>query len=410
MSAQDLFGLAREQKLLAAGVRKVFTPHEPIRSQSLFFGRQREVQSLIEQLNTPGQHALLFGDRGVGKSSLANVAADLILGALSGKVIKKRCDSTDSFKSVVQKALHEVGVNIYTANTETAKREGGSAGLNLGIARENLNAETTQRVSEVGLEARAGSPSWVASQIKGIEGLFLIDEVDVLRSREDKYKIAELVKQLSDEGSSLKLLLVGIAETAVELTAGHNSVQRCLKETKLGRMRKEELEAIIEGGQRQVDLQFSRNAISKITAVSSGYPHFTHLLALKAAEDAIAEDRSYIHASHVVDATNRAVDDAEGTLKSAYQNAIRSSSDEYRKILLAAAQHTDEEITATGLREKYSVIWKENISQNALNNYFQRLVSNDESAILRRLAQGVYKFTDPRMPSFIRIANLPETE
>lgn len=89
MTQPDMFGLARERKINASSVRKVFTPHEPIRDQQLFFGRQREVQSLIEQLNTPGQHALLFGDRGVGKSSLANVAADLILSVLTGEVIKR---------------------------------------------------------------------------------------------------------------------------------------------------------------------------------------------------------------------------------------------------------------------------------------------------------------------------------
>lgn len=269
---------------------------------------------------------------------------------------------------------------------------------------------TTRTVLETGFEERADSPSWVASQVRDIEGLFLIDEVDVLADREDKHRIAELVKHLSDDGSSLKILLVGIGETAAELTAGHPSVQRCLKEMKLSRMRDEEIEAIIEGGQQKLGLQFSQNAIAKVVAVSSGYPHFAHLLALKASEDAVAEDRTYIHNSHIIKATDRAVGDAEGTLKNAYLEAIRSSSDEYKKILLAAALCSEDEIMARKLREQYATFWNSEISQNSLNNYFQKLVADDESCILRRLAQGVYKFTDPRMPSFVRIANLQETD
>jgi putative ribosome biogenesis GTPase RsgA len=48
----------------------VFTPHTPVNLVELFLGRTEEVQSIVAQINTPGQHSLLFGDRGVGKSSL----------------------------------------------------------------------------------------------------------------------------------------------------------------------------------------------------------------------------------------------------------------------------------------------------------------------------------------------------
>ena len=63
------FGLIREEKIKRSGVREVFTPHRPINKIDFFFGRQREVKTLIEQLNTPGQHSLLYGERRVGKSS-----------------------------------------------------------------------------------------------------------------------------------------------------------------------------------------------------------------------------------------------------------------------------------------------------------------------------------------------------
>ncbi|MEO8629363.1 MAG: hypothetical protein ABI612_14865 [Betaproteobacteria bacterium] len=71
MTASDLFGLRRERRIIKSGVRNIFTPRQTIHSVSLFFGREALVRKLIEQIDTPGQHALLYGDRGVGKSSLA---------------------------------------------------------------------------------------------------------------------------------------------------------------------------------------------------------------------------------------------------------------------------------------------------------------------------------------------------
>ena len=86
MATSDLFGIEREEKIKLSGARDIFTPHQPIHSLELFFGRANEVRALIEHLNTPGQHALLFGDRGVGKSSLANVASELLLSKLANGI------------------------------------------------------------------------------------------------------------------------------------------------------------------------------------------------------------------------------------------------------------------------------------------------------------------------------------
>lgn len=285
-----VFGMERELLITKSHVRKIFTPHTPIQSLELFLGRQSEIQRIIEHLNTPGQHSLLFGERGVGKSSLANVACDELLKHLiEGKFLKKRCDSSDTFTTIVSKPLQEVGIDIYVSQFENQKCEGGNAGVKVPFANAGVNTQTTNKTTSPGCYERASSPSWVADQLKNLEGLFLVDEIDSLSNPEDKKKIAELVKLLSDENSPLKILLVGIAESSLELTAGHPSVQRCLRETRLGRMTPSELSGIITKGEKKLSLKFMPPAINRIVSVSSGYPHFTHLLALKAAEDAIAE-------------------------------------------------------------------------------------------------------------------------
>lgn len=402
----DPFGILREQKIRNSKVRDVFTPHVPIMDVHLFFGRQRQVASVIEHLNTPGQHALLFGDRGVGKSSLANICADVLLGQLiDGPLIKKSCDSTDTFLSIVAKPLLDVGVNIQIDSESKSKTEGGNAGLNIPVISAGIKSDSTNASTASGLRARALSPAWVAEQIGGLKGLLLIDEVDAISDAEDKQKLAELVKQLSDAQSPLKILLVGIAQTAADLTAGHPSVQRCLRETRVGRMGEQELKEIIFNGQKKLNLSFSAAAVKRIVAVSSGYPHFTHLLALKSAEDAIAEGKKEIFVADVEEATRRAVNDAEGSLKKTYDDAVRSAQTEtYKKILLAASLCKSEELTAAELRGAYEKLHGEAMPQSRLNNYLIKLVSGNGSRVLRRLGKGVYRFSDPRMPSYVRIA------
>lgn len=406
----DFFGLERERKILESGVRSIFTPHQPIQLRSLFFGREEEVKALIQQLNTPGQHALLFGDRGVGKSSLANITSELILSKLSGgNFWRKICDSSDYFETIFIEPLKHSGVDPSILETEySSTKEGGAKAGFSGLGASG-SIRRSERTRIEGSSGRLNSPSWVATQIKDMESLLLIDEIDALRDDSDRHKIAEVVKHLSDVSSWFKILVVGIAETGSDLTAGHPSIVRCLRETHLGRMTDDELREIIEAGENKLDLIFTPEAKRRIVKVSSGYPHFTHLLALKAAEDAIVEERKEVDVESVENATHRAVDDAEGRLKKHYYEATRShGTDAYRRILCAAANCGSVEFRASDLRHIYAEMWGEQMYQSSLNNYFTRLVSDGDNTILRRIAKGVYRFNDPRMPSYIRIANMKD--
>lgn len=401
----DLFELEKEKKVMKSGVRDVFTPYQPIQEKELFFGRSLQINSIIKQINTPGQHSILFGDRGVGKSSLANIAAKLLKTLTDDRLIVKRCDSEDSFATIVEPLLLEVGIDLQVASSQSQQVEGVDAGVKAFGLSAKAAKKDTQVTTLDGLRARASSPSWVAEQLSGLKALFLLDEIDVIDTSE-KYKVAQLVKLLSDSGTNLKFLIVGIAETASQLTSGHESVQRCLKETQLKKMSDEEIENVINSGANKLGLNFSPSAIKKIVNISAGYAHFAHLLALKAAEAAIGEDRNDIQLGHINDSINDATGDAEGLLLTSYSEAIRSANtDEFKKVLVAAASIKQEEITAAELLSKYKALWNEDVEKNWLNRYIGKVVSNDSNNIMRRLGKGVYKFNDPRMPSFIRLSN-----
>jgi hypothetical protein len=401
---KDIFGLDREKRIQVSGVRSVFTPHQPVQAIELFFGRQAEVQKLVEQINTPGQHALLYGDRGVGKSSLANVAAKLLLRHIAGGTLYvARCDSSTHFLDIVAEPLRAAGLDPSVTRRTCSHTEGGEAGLKIPIARAGVRSE---RGTTETYEDRRFSPARVAEVLSATTGLLLVDETDGICHQTDKRKLAELVKLLSDTGSPFKLLIVGIAQIGEELTGGHPSVQRCLKETKLNRMSERELSEIVVAGARKLSLTFHTQVVSSIVDLSAGYPHFTHLIALKCAEDAIASRRREVNLGDLNAALSRATQDAEGSLLRMYQRAVRShGTSMYRTILLAAANIDASEFSAQELRRAVAEVNGEAVTQQSMNNYLKRLVSAGSGTMMKRTAKGVYRFNDPRMPSYIRIAS-----
>src|SRR5579863_8175539 len=65
--------------MLMAQVVNSFTPGSPIDHRDLFAGRKRQREKLMSTIFQKGEHAILFGERGVGKTSLANIMFDYLV-------------------------------------------------------------------------------------------------------------------------------------------------------------------------------------------------------------------------------------------------------------------------------------------------------------------------------------------
>lgn len=54
-----------------------FSPSAPITRKDLFAGRTKQLMQLIDAVTEPGQHAVIYGERGVGKTSMAAVCVEI---------------------------------------------------------------------------------------------------------------------------------------------------------------------------------------------------------------------------------------------------------------------------------------------------------------------------------------------
>src|SRR5437660_286786 len=70
---RDMGDPLAKAELLAKRAATVFQPRTPITTKELFAGRWNELTDISDAVHQAGLHVVIYGERGVGKTSLANV-------------------------------------------------------------------------------------------------------------------------------------------------------------------------------------------------------------------------------------------------------------------------------------------------------------------------------------------------
>lgn len=401
-TGNGVFAQFKAQKAKIVDVDLYFTPSKPIEAYTHLKGRDDEVKHILSTLTTAGQHCMIYGERGIGKSSLAlsTLEGGRETGIFSQPFFIKRCDKKTKFKDIIQQPAIYLDEDYAAQKKETTTKTG--IGLNLlKLFRADVAVEIKKTIEKEDLTA-----SKVSQAFADMEGILLIDEFDVVEDNV-KHEVAELIKQLSDSDSKLKILLVGIASDGGSLIAGHQSVNRCLHEIKLSRIEDKYLYEIITTGEAGLNITFNDDVKDKIVEISNGFPYFTHLIGKESAEISLTDHKNPIDQDVLTKALQKAVVNTEGLLKRAYEEAVTSSrTDVYPYILFAAAKFADNRFT---IQEWIAQIKEDTgiqYNNNGMSNYIGRFTREDKGKIITKAARGVYRITDPRMPSYIRMVNI----
>jgi len=92
----------------------------PIDEEDLFAGRLSEVRKMLETVITRSKHVVLFGERGVGKTSLSNIFWKRYNKTLKSFVVARvQAGPADNFSSLWIRALEE----LKAAGTATGRPE-----------------------------------------------------------------------------------------------------------------------------------------------------------------------------------------------------------------------------------------------------------------------------------------------
>jgi Cdc6-like AAA superfamily ATPase len=303
--------------------QRVFRPASPLDSRDLFSGRTDQIVRAGQAVHTTGQHVIIFGQRGVGKSSLANILKILLAGE-SKLVVKINCHKDDSFSKIWRNGLEEI--NLVENRT-------------VGIIGETKAFFSCPAES---LDTDAG-PSDVKKLLqilgKQTDTVFIFDEFDRLQGSKAQQSFADLIKDLSDNAVNSTLILVGVANDVSGLIQEHASTDRCVIQIPMPRMSNDELKEIIEKAMQELGTTICSDALELIVAISQGLPHYTHLIGRESVSNAIKSKRLETTLDDVKKGVDIAVKNVRGTLLDTYQAATRGQRKAalFQQVLLACA-------------------------------------------------------------------------
>lgn len=376
-------------------VSRAFSPTAPIDSQELFAGRLDQVQKIISAVVQRGQHVILFGERGVGKTSLATVMFDVLKNAgfqsmESGTI---NCDATMDFSGLWQRIFRDMHVdNVYRPMGFTGE-------------------DKPERLPLTPILPAVITPDDVRYILQnlGSKSVIVIDELDRLNASNNVTQLlADTIKTLSDHSVNSTLILVGVANTVDELIAEHKSVERALLQIQMPRMSEAEIEEILDKCFSKTQVTIQDAAKSFIVKLSKGLPHYTHLLGQHAAANAINAHRLDVTLADVKGAINKALENSQNSVLSAYHKAISSPRDNlYKETLLACALAKTDFLgyfSATDVKEPMALVLDRACDVQTFSRHLNAFCSEERGRVLEKIGEPRsyrFRFTNPLLQPFV---------
>ncbi len=361
---------------------QVFSPATAISRQDLFRGRYSIIRRLTDVANQDGQHAIIYGERGVGKTSVANILATH-LRPFTSEIIasaKFNCYHDTTYKQIWNALFKEVELPVKDEYSN----------LNLDYVFDTLRADRSRKL------------------------ILIVDEFDRLEDPDINTLFADTIKTLSDFSVDTTLILVGVADDVDDLIAEHESINRCLVQIRLPRMPFDELKEIVEHGIGSVGMEISKEAVSQICALSLGLPHYVHALGLASGRAAIDDRRENVETLDVKTAMGTVVRESQQTILRQFDMAIASprKQNRYFQVLLACALAQTDQLgyfRAANVRSPYSRIMGRDQDIPSFARHLRGLCDDSRGEVLQRFGEPRayrYRFTDPMMQPYVLMHGL----
>ena len=329
VQAENILLSYEESMTLSAKAAKVFQPRTPITTKELFAGRWDELVSIVDAVNQPGLHAVIYGERGVGKTSLANVVSPTIWAfdqddkkAPERLVVKVVASSGDTFSSIWRKLFQEL----------TFRDNQPVIGLVPGPKKQKSI-----------IEAYGLSDTITVDDVRRVlaripKSVFIIDEFDRVVDKTSK-DFTDLIKALSDYALDCTIVIVGVSDTIDQLIDDHASIVRAISQVFLPRMNPTELNEILKKAESSLKVYFSEEAKRLTVHISQGLPHYIHLIGLHSVRVAAENLSRHINRDHIFEALKVATKRAEQSARDKHSKATHSAHKDalYLHVLLACA-------------------------------------------------------------------------
>jgi len=397
-----------------------FSPGEEIKDPNMFAGRRNNISQAIKALCRPGTSILVFGERGVGKTSFVEMVKLMAQGqveliyrykfnflvpknGLNYKVISIECDKdVNNTEKVLQRLItspHGISglIEPKISKIETTVKD--SFALNLFKKIVGFNSSSEEKVIQEGIkemsiyELFTNLVLLVSKEIlKPEEGLLIvIDEFDLVK---ENSKISSIIKTLSK--NKVKFLISGIADSYFELLEDHASIERKLFQgkIKIDPMKPDEIDNILYLVEQNSNgfIKFKNNFRNEIILRCNGFPYFVHLFGQIALDNFVClyglKKEAAIGKENLISGLEEFAE-YEPKLEKIYLSIV-GDHPEREFFLKALSTHTPSRIKQ---REVFSYCRKNGIAKSErILTYF---LSLRDPKILVRLEKETISFNDP---------------
>ena len=292
---------------LRARLRNAFTPSQPIAERRLFAGREDVLKSMIRSIEDQRLHVVIYGERGIGKTSLLHI---LTQAATEARyiVVYSSCGANSNFDDTFRAAAADIPLLYHSGFSPTgSEAEKGSTLADL-LPTEPLSPR------------KFGD---LCAKLTGTRVLIILDEYDRAESAAFRRDMAELIKNLSDRLGRVQIVLAGVAADLTDLVEHIPSIRRNIFALRVPKMSETEVMQIVTNGEREADLKFEADASAFVVAVARGLPYMASLICHHAGHAALDQGRSAVLAADVQVAIGRAVEEFQGRVPTPAQAQVR---------------------------------------------------------------------------------------
>lgn len=381
----------------------VFTPAAPVRRKELFAGRIDQLTQVIGAVSQVGQHVVIFGERGVGKTSLASLLGDFWADIVKdSNVISVRinCDTEDGFESIWKRIAEDVDL----------------AGDGGALTRASNHPAFLEARKEI-LASRATAHSIRRYlELANKSFILIIDEFDRVDDDAIAGQFADTIKSLSDHSVDTTIVVVGVADTVEDLIHEHASVDRALVQVLMPRMSATEIRQIVETGLAEVGMTVKEAAAFNIAKFSQGLPHYAHLLGLNSGLSAISTRRKEVDLQDVRAALEISISKAQESIKNAYYQATLSPRRDnlYRQVILACALAPIDDLgyfAPADVREPMSRVMGRPYDIPSFVRHLNALCTKERGSLLHKIGterKRRFRFTNPILKPYILLRGIEE--
>ncbi|WP_233233462.1 ATP-binding protein [Bordetella sp. LUAb4] len=336
-------------------INKVLSSSHPIDTPEKLKGRDDLLEEIARLLYMDGRSVFIYGDRGVGKSSLGATAAfqyqtsDKPVIVVGGSV-------NETFNSIVANIANQA---LGASRTQSVKKIS-SAGFEWRGLKWSAGREVSQKsiINELSTVGDAVDLLAEVASVYAEKPTVLLDEFDEIPDVAQRNLFAALLKALGDRGVNLKFIFTGVGRSLEQLLGAHLSAQRQIVGVEVPRLGWDARLEIVTEAARHFDLGMDNNVKYRIGIVSDGFPAYVHLITEEMLWQAFDDSDicGELGPDHYLLGLRKAIGRVTMLLRRPYEDAVLHRSDEMEDVVWSTADGEDTARNVDSMYRSYLAI------------------------------------------------------